>query len=66
MSFTCIAGCTLIGMSNLAPKESSFKQRVSDRYPFEVVRLYMKEYVGEPPYLQTKVLSTLILILLKN
>nr|GLL25656.1 protein BREAST CANCER SUSCEPTIBILITY 2 homolog B-like [Ipomoea trifida] len=45
------------GMSNLAPKESSFKQRVSDRYPFEVVRLYMKEYVGEPPYLQTKLVN---------
>ncbi|RAL49003.1 hypothetical protein DM860_001323 [Cuscuta australis] len=45
------------GLSNLAPKESTFKGRVSDRYPFEVPRLYMNEYLGEPPCCQSKLVN---------
>ncbi|CAH9128118.1 unnamed protein product [Cuscuta epithymum] len=45
------------GMSNLAPKESTFKGRVSDWYPFEASRLYMEEYLGEPPRFQSKLVN---------
>ncbi|KAL8517175.1 hypothetical protein ACS0TY_015404 [Phlomoides rotata] len=41
-------------LSRLAPKETSCKQRVSLRYPFQVPRAYLKDYVLQPPSLQEK------------
>ncbi|KAL2541439.1 Protein BREAST CANCER SUSCEPTIBILITY 2B [Abeliophyllum distichum] len=37
------------GLSRLAPKESCSKGRVSMRYPFQVPRVYMKEYISQSP-----------------
>ncbi|MCE3215677.1 hypothetical protein HAX54_003180 [Datura stramonium] len=45
------------GFSNLAPKLPSQKGKVSVRYPFHVARLYMKEYLGKPPSILSKVES---------
>lgn len=45
----------LLVLSRLAPKETSSKQRVSLRYPLQVPRAYLKEYVLQPPSLQEKV-----------
>ncbi|XP_016487860.2 protein BREAST CANCER SUSCEPTIBILITY 2 homolog B [Nicotiana tabacum] len=42
------------GFSNSAPQLSSQKGKVSVRYPFHVARLYMKEYLGDPPSFQSK------------
>ncbi|PIN01752.1 DNA recombinational repair protein BRCA2 [Handroanthus impetiginosus] len=39
-------------LSRLAPKEPSCKQRVSMRYPLQDARVYLKEYVLQPPSLQ--------------
>nr|XP_018624603.1 protein BREAST CANCER SUSCEPTIBILITY 2 homolog B-like isoform X4 [Nicotiana tomentosiformis] len=41
------------GASN-APQLPSQKGKVSVRYPFHVARLYMKEYLGDPPSFQSK------------
>ncbi|KAI3474242.1 hypothetical protein Pfo_029030 [Paulownia fortunei] len=41
-------------LSRLAPKELCCKQRVSTRYPLQVPRVYLKEYVLQPPSLQKK------------
>nr|XP_018624598.1 protein BREAST CANCER SUSCEPTIBILITY 2 homolog B-like isoform X1 [Nicotiana tomentosiformis]XP_018624599.1 protein BREAST CANCER SUSCEPTIBILITY 2 homolog B-like isoform X1 [Nicotiana tomentosiformis]XP_018624601.1 protein BREAST CANCER SUSCEPTIBILITY 2 homolog B-like isoform X1 [Nicotiana tomentosiformis] len=42
------------GFSNSAPQLPSQKGKVSVRYPFHVARLYMKEYLGDPPSFQSK------------
>ncbi|KAG5619799.1 hypothetical protein H5410_005017 [Solanum commersonii] len=42
------------GFSDLAPKSPSQKGKVSVRYPFHVARLYMKEYLGKPPSILSK------------
>ncbi|KAL6520885.1 hypothetical protein OROGR_017454 [Orobanche gracilis] len=41
-------------LSRLAPKEVSCRQMVSLRYPFQVSRVYLKEYLMQPPSLQKK------------
>ncbi|XP_019242935.1 PREDICTED: protein BREAST CANCER SUSCEPTIBILITY 2 homolog B-like isoform X2 [Nicotiana attenuata] len=41
------------GASN-APQLPSQKGKASVRYPFHVARLYMKEYLGDPPSFQSK------------
>ncbi|KAK6118245.1 hypothetical protein DH2020_048031 [Rehmannia glutinosa] len=41
-------------LSRLAPKEPCCKQRVSTRYPPQVSRAYLKDYVMQPPSLQKK------------
>lgn len=38
------------GISNLAPEESCCRRRVSTRYPFQVPRMYVKEYFGVPTF----------------
>ncbi|KAI8557146.1 hypothetical protein RHMOL_Rhmol05G0312600 [Rhododendron molle] len=38
------------GMSTLAPEESNCRRRVSTRYPFQVPRMYIKEYFGVPTF----------------
>ncbi|CAN4123489.1 unnamed protein product [Withania somnifera] len=45
------------GFSNLAPKLRFQKGKVSDRYPFHVSRLYMKEYLGKPSSIMSKLES---------
>ncbi|TMX03981.1 hypothetical protein EJD97_012552 [Solanum chilense] len=45
------------GFSDLAPKLPSPKGKVSIRYPFHVARLYMKEYLGKPPSILSKLES---------
>ncbi|XP_075089946.1 protein BREAST CANCER SUSCEPTIBILITY 2 homolog B-like isoform X1 [Nicotiana tabacum] len=42
------------GFSNSAPQLPSQKGKVSVRYPFHIARLYMKEYLGDPPSFQSK------------
>ncbi|CAI9097234.1 OLC1v1033610C1 [Oldenlandia corymbosa var. corymbosa] len=44
----------LKGSSALSTKETASKGRVSTRYPFQISRLYMKEYLGEPPSCKSK------------
>ncbi|KAL3654879.1 hypothetical protein CASFOL_000665 [Castilleja foliolosa] len=39
-------------LSRIASKEVCFKQRVSTRYPIQVSRAYLKEYLLQPPSLQ--------------
>ncbi|XP_060193023.1 protein BREAST CANCER SUSCEPTIBILITY 2 homolog B-like [Lycium barbarum] len=48
---------TANGFSNLAPKLPSQKGKVSVRYPFHVPRMYMKEYLGKPLPIQSKLES---------
>ncbi|KAK6120225.1 hypothetical protein DH2020_045916 [Rehmannia glutinosa] len=43
-----------LGVHLLAPKEPCCKQRVSTRYPPQVSRAYLKDYVMQPPSLQKK------------
>ncbi|KAM3250030.1 protein BREAST CANCER SUSCEPTIBILITY 2 B isoform X1 [Capsicum annuum] len=45
------------GFSNLAPKLSPQKGKVSVRYPFHVARSYMKEYLGKPSSILSKLES---------
>ncbi|KAL8091745.1 hypothetical protein AgCh_034124 [Apium graveolens] len=37
----------------LAPEESSYKNKVSSRYPYQASRKYVKEYFGVPPSVNT-------------
>ncbi|KAL8091353.1 protein BREAST CANCER SUSCEPTIBILITY 2 homolog A-like isoform X1 [Apium graveolens] len=37
----------------LAPEESSYKNKVSSRYPYQASRKYVKEYFGVPPFVNT-------------
>ncbi|GER55767.1 BREAST CANCER 2 like 2A [Striga asiatica] len=39
-------------LHRLAPKEASCKQRVSMRYPLQASRVYLKEYLLQPPSVQ--------------
>ncbi|CAA2969893.1 BREAST CANCER SUSCEPTIBILITY 2 homolog B-like isoform X1 [Olea europaea subsp. europaea] len=42
------------GLSRVAPNESCSKGRVSMRYPFQVPRVYMKEYISQSSCIQKK------------
>ncbi|KAK4478421.1 hypothetical protein RD792_013891 [Penstemon davidsonii] len=44
----------IIALSRLATKEPSCKERVSMRYPIQVPRAYLKEYVLQSPSIQGK------------
>ncbi|KAL3536566.1 hypothetical protein ACH5RR_005027 [Cinchona calisaya] len=43
------------GLSALSSQETFHKGKVSTRFPFQVSRLYVKEYFKEPPFCQSKI-----------
>ncbi|KAL2250360.1 UNVERIFIED_CONTAM: Protein BREAST CANCER SUSCEPTIBILITY 2 B [Sesamum indicum] len=49
----------LNALSRPAPEEPSCRKRVSMRYPLQVQRAYVKEYVLQPPSLQEKMVNLL-------